>query len=275
MLSQGLILPSKDSQLIYTASSGCDVAFAPQPEGIGTHSLHRGHRAATSETRAEKGYASLGTCTYALTLTSTLIVMCRVLQEVCGTLATHESAWLRFQEYASLVREIIVNPFLVPEGSYSIPLEDTFWYRLSSAFGDMPILPRLEVATIRSKRSLDVDAGVLRLLNPSTRELDVNLPNISWEQAEQLEKPFKDCVSLMQNLEILWMRADLGKSRLERFLDLESLPRLHPRLRNLTFCQDSTPSVELNRLRHLAALPDLENLTVNPPVSARQIISPQ
>ena len=116
---------------------------------------------------------------------------------------------------------------------------------------------------IRSRRSLDVDAGILRLLNPSTRELDVNLPNISWEQAEQLEKLFKDCVSLMQNLEILWMRADLGKSRLERFLDLESFPRLHPRFRNLTFCQDSTPSVELNRLRHLAALPDLENLPIN------------
>ncbi|KAM5540938.1 hypothetical protein V8D89_005249 [Ganoderma adspersum] len=183
--------------------------------------------------------------------------------EVYGTLATHESAWVRFQEYASLVREIIVDPFILPEDSYSMPLEDTFWYRLSSAFGDMPILPRLEVATIRSRRTLDVDAGVLRLLNPSTRELDVNLPNISWEQVKQLEKPFKDCVSLMQNLEILWMRADLGELSLDRFLDLESFPLFHPRLRSLTFRQDCTPSVELNCLRHLAALPDLENLTIN------------
>ncbi|PIL25777.1 hypothetical protein GSI_11527 [Ganoderma sinense ZZ0214-1] len=109
-----------------------------------------------------------------------------------------------------------------------------------------------------------MDTGVLRLLNPSfMRKLYVTFPFASKEKLRLLGMALKGCVALMQNLEVLSVSVDLAVSDLDLFLpDMESLPRLHPRLRNLDLDHFRGVSAELNDLRHLAALPDLEDLTV-------------
>ncbi|KAM5530660.1 hypothetical protein V8D89_015681 [Ganoderma adspersum] len=106
--------------------------------------------------------------------------------EMCETPASHRSGWIRFQEYASLVREIVIDPLT---DTTDVPAQEhrqgTLWDQLCSTFLPTPILPRLERAAIRTltKNPLAIDMGVLRLLNPALRlggpVLSIEIPTLA------------------------------------------------------------------------------------------------
>ncbi|KAI1787393.1 hypothetical protein LXA43DRAFT_712453 [Ganoderma leucocontextum] len=109
---------------------------------------------------------------------------------------TWQSSWKRFQAYASLVREIILDPFV---GIVDTPLQskiwqDNFWRRLSSGLGNLPILPRLEAASLLTPNSFkhrSFDAGTLCLLNPSIRELNIIFPQAGAQDEFKVKRPFR------------------------------------------------------------------------------------
>ncbi|KAI1793061.1 hypothetical protein LXA43DRAFT_1002605 [Ganoderma leucocontextum] len=187
--------------------------------------------------------------------------------ELCGTLATHESAWKRFQEYASLVRKITLDPFVPTPRDlnflFNFPsdvVEDTFWRQLSSVYGATvtSILPRLEVVTLRSRDSVRFsafDMSMLCFLTPSVREFNVDVSGVSPEGRGKFLQSFTVCFSSVQDLE----RISLRLETLVPVLDVGSLPRLHPRLRRL----ELRPTIEPNELALLASLHNLEYLSVN------------
>ncbi|PIL25799.1 hypothetical protein GSI_11549 [Ganoderma sinense ZZ0214-1] len=178
-----------------------------------------------------------------------------------GTLALgHRSGWARFQEYASLVREIVIDPLINAPYIRADILQDTFWSQLSSSSHPEPILPHLERAAIRStKIPWFIDMGVLRLLNPSIRELDIQVVSAQAAPLEhpQLEKALATCFSSIKSLEVF----SIEVPNLARILDIESLPRSRPRLRYLKL-NDRASSIEPS-LRPLAALANLKYLHIN------------
>ena len=165
-----------------------------------------------------------------------------------------------------MVHEIIIEPFMHSEHVYDVIhaqlREGTFWCQLSSAFGDTPIIPCLEVAIFRSTWSLrPIDTGVLRLLNPSIRELEITLPRASTDELRLFKVAFADYLP-MPYLERLTLEAE----DLTPLFDVQSLPSPHHRLRYLKLdcgrpIELGTP-IDFNHLRHVTALPDLENLAV-------------
>ncbi|KAM5534810.1 hypothetical protein V8D89_011526 [Ganoderma adspersum] len=188
--------------------------------------------------------------------------------ELCGTPTSHGSAWARVQEYTFLVREITLNLF-VPAGPYQddfdISLDllefgfrDTFWYQLSSAFGATQILPRLEVATLRScglgARCSDLvfGMGMLCFLGPTVRAFNVDAPQMDPERHLEFVHAFAVCFSSVQHLEAISL------DTLVPVLDIGALPQLHPCLRHL----ELKAYVESNDLLLLASLQCLEDLSV-------------
>ena len=168
----------------------------------------------------------------------------------------HKAGWLRFQEYAALVEEIIIDPFVPSAGRPARLLDDTFWCQLASAVGDTPILPHLKAATFRGMSSLiPIDMGLFRLLNPSIQELDFNLPVASDGDLRRLKKALAASLSSTENIRVLSMESFNGAS----LLNVKSLPHSHPRLHTLKL--DRGESIDLNHLRPLTNLPNLEHLT--------------
>ena len=178
---------------------------------------------------------------------------------MCATPATHKPGWIRFQKYASLVREIIIDPLSRTGWDADMELlQDTFWCQLVSSCGDTPILPRLEGATVRSFNTpYAIDTGMLRLLNPSIRYFDVAFPQASLGELKQLGKALVFGFPWIRNLEVL----SIEVQDLTPFLDMESLPNLHPRLRCIK--TNRSAPVKLDSLCHLVSLPNLEILDIN------------
>ncbi|KAI1787406.1 hypothetical protein LXA43DRAFT_712766 [Ganoderma leucocontextum] len=187
--------------------------------------------------------------------------------ELYGTPETRESRWTRFQEYACLVREIIIDPFVaaVDPNLRPKPQQDTFWYQLLSAFGNAPILPRLEVATLLNAGSFltfrdSLDTGPLCLLNPVIRELNIIFPYMSGREDETtLRSVLSACFSSRQNVEVLSLELPV------RALDIKSLPQSHPHLRHLELKLDYDygPRIDPNHFTSLATLTTLESLSID------------
>ncbi|KAI1790579.1 hypothetical protein LXA43DRAFT_946878 [Ganoderma leucocontextum] len=176
--------------------------------------------------------------------------------ELCGTPATHPSSWTRFQEYASLVRAITIDPSVHTFEFPSKLLQGTFWSQLSSALGDWPILPRLEAATLFSLNPfclLDFDMGALCLLTPSLRELNVIFPGVGRGEQSNFRRVLSACLPAGHNLEALSVVVPVP------VLDIEPLPQLYPRLRHLKIDEDG---IHPNHLALLATLPNLEYLSI-------------
>ncbi|KAM5540975.1 hypothetical protein V8D89_005286 [Ganoderma adspersum] len=181
--------------------------------------------------------------------------------ELRGALTAHESSWTRFQEYAFLVREIVIDPFVGTLDLQRKLLQDTFWFKLIASLGDVPILPRLEVATLHSPNCFQhcsFDMGALRLLNTSIRELNVVFPIASAEHQSKLRRALTACVSSIQDLKVLSLEVPIP------IMDVDSLPRLHSRLCQLKL--DRQLDIHPNQLSLLASLPNLKRLsiTLNP-----------
>ena len=198
---------------------------------------------------------------------------------MCETPASHRSGWRRFQEYVSLVREIVIDPFTdtANKSAWGRP-QDTFWGQLCSTLHPKPILPRLERAAIRSTKTRDmrvlgflafrvrgtknplaIDTGMLRLLNPALHELDIQVTvsqHATPSTLDKLGKALATCFSSMQSLEVL----SIDVPNLASILDVESLPRSHPRLRYLKLNDRASSGLSL---RALTALPNLEYLHTN------------
>ncbi|PIL23599.1 hypothetical protein GSI_14912 [Ganoderma sinense ZZ0214-1] len=163
-----------------------------------------------------------------------------------GTPATHQSGWARFQEYASRVRTITIDPSLPTFGFPTKLVQDTFWSQVSSTFGDAPILPQLEAATLFSINPFavcDFDMGALCLLNPSIRELNITCPGNSLSA----------CLPSGHNLEVLSVVVPVA------VLEIETLPQLYPRLRSLKVDEDG---IHPDDLALFATLPNLEHLSI-------------
>ncbi|KAM5530661.1 hypothetical protein V8D89_015682 [Ganoderma adspersum] len=140
--------------------------------------------------------------------------------------------WGRFKEYASLVHEIVLDPFV---GTVDTPLKSKLWQddfrcRLSSI-------------------------GVLRLLSPSARELNVILPRARTEDEVKVRAALLECFSSIQNLEVLSIEIPLPLP------DLGSLVQSHPRLHYLRL--DNNFQVSSIHLTHLAAFKHLEYLSID------------
>ena len=179
-----------------------------------------------------------------------------ILQELYRSPATHKAGWLRFQKYAALVEEIIIDPFVPSAGRPARLLDDTFWCQLASAVGDTPILPHLKAATFRGMSSLiPIDMGLFRLLNPSIQELDFSLPVASDGDLRRLRKALAASLSSTENIRVLSMEIH----NLPSLLSIKSLSRSYPRLRSLKL--DHGTFVDLCHLRPLTNLPDLEHLS--------------
>ena len=171
-----------------------------------------------------------------------------------------KSSWGRFQEYAFLVHEIVLDPFV---GTVDTPLrskawQDDFWCRLSSIVGNAPILPNLRAASLLAAipfKHRPFDTGVLRVLNPSIRELNVALPRAGTEEAVKVRTALSECLSSFQNLEVLSIEMPLPPP------DLGSLVQSHPHLHYLRL--DNNFRVNSDHLTHLAALRRLEYLSVD------------
>lgn len=135
-------------------------------------------------------------------------------------------------------------------------MRGSFWCRLSSAFGDTSILPRLRGATLGSKAAVGpVDMGALHLLNPqSILELRITFPRESEWGLKQLKRALAASSLSLETLEKL----SIDVPDLALILDIESLPPLRPRIRSLKL--DYLASIHLDHLRPLAALPNLEDL---------------
>ncbi|PIL25787.1 hypothetical protein GSI_11537 [Ganoderma sinense ZZ0214-1] len=105
------------------------------------------------------------------------------------------------------------------------------------------------------------DKGLLRLINtPSLRELDITVTEVSEDELELFKRALADHLS-MQRLETLSLKA----SNSAPFLDVELLSRLrHLRYLKLDCSRpiELARPIEFSRLRHLAALPNLERLTI-------------
>ncbi|KAM5540935.1 hypothetical protein V8D89_005246 [Ganoderma adspersum] len=102
---------------------------------------------------------------------------------------------------------------------------------------------------------------MLRILNPSIREFDILFPRADRNDLRCFGRGLAGFFSSMENLEVLSMQVSYPAP----FLDIEPLPRLHPRLRHLKLRPGT--HVELNHLRPLTALPNLEYLDIR--LSAR------
>ncbi|KAM5540937.1 hypothetical protein V8D89_005248 [Ganoderma adspersum] len=167
--------------------------------------------------------------------------------------ATHKAGWLRFQEYAALVQEIIIDPFVPSAGRPARLLDDTFWCQLASAVGDAPILPHLKAATFRSMSSLiPIDMGLFRLLNPSMQELNFILPVASDGDLIRLKKALSASLSSAESIQLNHLRP------------LTNLPNLE----HLTFTLDGywnpfNSSITFAGLRSLTVLTfDLGNIVI-------------
>ncbi|KAM5532682.1 hypothetical protein V8D89_013651 [Ganoderma adspersum] len=171
-------------------------------------------------------------------------------------LVTHGPSWQKFQEYASLVRTITIDPSIRTSEFPSKLRQGTFWARLSSVLGDTPILPRLRSAILFSVHSFgvhDFDMGLLRLFNPSIHELNVVLLGVGRGQQVNFRTVLSACLPSGQNLESLSVVVPVS------VLDIESLPELYPRLRRLKIDEDG---ILPNQLALLATLPNLEYLSI-------------
>ena len=94
----------------------------------------------------------------------------------------------------------------------------------------MPILPRLKVVTILgTDRYHSIDTGLLRLLNPSIRELKIDFYYSFEKELKQVRKALTVCFPSIQCLEALSVEV----FDLTLVLDVKTLPRLHPHLRYL------------------------------------------
>ncbi|PIL25707.1 hypothetical protein GSI_11457 [Ganoderma sinense ZZ0214-1] len=175
--------------------------------------------------------------------------------ELCGEGGGDDSSWTRFQEYASLVQKISINPFV----HTSMKL-DSFWPKLLAvrASGSTPILPRLEVVTLFSPDSFQYcafDMGTLCLLNPSIRELNIVFSTTTPELDNGLRRALTACLSSPQDLKVLSLEVPI------RIMDIETLPRLHSGL--CQFKLDRRLCIHPDQLTLLASLPNLERLSFN------------
>ena len=168
-----------------------------------------------------------------------------------------ELGWKRFEEYASLVRKIIVDPSRVSKPSSIAPpplLHDTFWCRIAAIFGDTPILPRLTaIHFISADTRRSIDMGALRLLNSGVRELTIEYSSLPLGHVGRLETAFANCLPSTPKLERLSLKLDCP------LVDLDALPQSHPHLRHLRV----SATVDPHCLTSLAALPHLESLSIS------------
>lgn len=172
------------------------------------------------------------------------------------TPTTHASSWARFQEYATLVRVITIDPSVQAFKFPSKLLQGTFWSQVSSAFGEQPILPRLEVATLFSPMPFglfDFDMGALRFLNPSLRELSVIFPGVGLKEQSNFRSIVSSCLSASYNLEALSVEIPIP------VVDIDPMPQLYPRLHRLKIDDDG---IHPDHIALLASLPNLEYLSI-------------
>ena len=177
-------------------------------------------------------------------------------QESYQKLVTHGPSWQKFQEYASLVRTITIDPSIRTSEFPSKLRQGTFWARLSSVLGDMPILPRLRSAILFSMCSFsvhDFDMGLLRLFNPSIYELTVLFFGVGRGEQVNFRTILSACLPSGQNLEALSVVVPVS------VLDIESLPQLYPRLRRLKVDEGG---ILPKQLALLTTLPNLEYLSI-------------
>ncbi|TBU60003.1 hypothetical protein BD310DRAFT_356652 [Dichomitus squalens] len=172
--------------------------------------------------------------------------------------------WKRFQEYASLVRQIVVDPLVHGNLSISPPglLNDSIWHQLTSlVLGCTPILPRLEAVVIKGAVDDDrlFDMGALSLTNPGIHKLIIDftypqpLPTVRRQRIQEvLQSAFAVCFSSTPNVEKLTIRSVLP------LLDWKSLPISHVRLCQLKV---NTLTSDPTDLLHLISLANLEELS--------------
>ncbi len=160
------------------------------------------------------------------------------------------------------MREIVLDPFVGIGVAVNAPLKSKiwkgdFWCRLSSSLGNTPILPSLGAASLLSPTSFKhrpFDTGVLRLLNPSIRELNIILPQCESDQIT-VQKALSDCFSLFHNLEVLSVETPVPA------LDLGSLAQSHHRLGYLRL--DTNFQVSASHLTLLATFKSLQYLSID------------
>ena len=175
-------------------------------------------------------------------------------------LGTH-AGWMRFQDYASLVRRLTIDPFVDDDTSTSRPplITDSVWCQLTTPLGRMTILPHLKVVTMKSvvDHGRSLDTGTLCLVSPGIRELTIDfarswtLPHRDLTQ-DMLQTSFASLFTSTPNLEKLVVRSAVP------ILVWKSLPPSHARLRQLKV---TTALRDLDDLLHLTSLPNLEHLT--------------
>ena len=130
--------------------------------------------------------------------------------------------------------------------------QDEFWSRLSSVVGNTPILPNLDVASLVTPNSFKYrrfDTGVLSLLSPSIRELNVILRRADTYDESKIRSALGECFSLFENVEMLSVEMNIPA------LDLGLFTQTLPRLRYLRL--DTGHQVNSD---HLALLSCLRNL---------------
>ncbi|KAM5536122.1 hypothetical protein V8D89_010221 [Ganoderma adspersum] len=178
--------------------------------------------------------------------------------KLLGTPVTHPSSWARFQEYASLVRKITIDPS-VSALDFRAPgtlRQETFWSQVSSALDDEPILPRLEAATLFSLNPFalfDFDMGALCLVTPSLRELNVICPGVGPAERSNFQTVLSICLPFGHDLEVLSVVVPVA------ILEVAALPQQYPRLRHLKIDEDG---IRLDQLALFATLPNLEHLSI-------------
>ena len=150
----------------------------------------------------------------------------------------------------------MLDPF-VGSGSMDTSVEskiwqDEFWIRLSSVVGNTPILPSLDAASLVTPNSFKYrrfDTGLLSVLNPSIRELNVILCRADTYDESKVRSALGECFSLFENVEMLSVEMNIPA------LDLGLFTQTLPRLRYLRL--DTGHQVNSD---HLALLSCLRNL---------------